>query len=118
MVNNYASIRYYRLELVQKGGSVNYSGIVRLNVKAVDFQVLPNPFDKSLNLQFELKSTETVKVRLLDFSGREVFTSSENYNAGSHSVSIILPSGISKGMYMLDVVAGTEHIFQKKLVRQ
>jgi len=118
VANTYASIRYYRLELVQKGGSVNYSGIVRLNVKAVDFQVLPNPFDKSLNLQFELKSTETVKVRLLDFSGREVFTSSENYNAGSHSVSIILPSGISKGMYMLDVVAGTEHIFQKKLVRQ
>jgi len=118
VVNTYASIRYYRLELVQKGGTINYSGIVRLNVKAVDFQVLPNPFDKSLNLQFELKSSETVKVRLLDFSGREVYTSSDNYTAGSHSVSLILPSNIAKGMYMLDVVAGNEHIFQKKLIRQ
>jgi uncharacterized repeat protein (TIGR01451 family) len=118
VANTYSSIRYYRLELVQKGGTVNYSGIVKLNVKAVDFQVLPNPFDKSLNLQFELKSSQMVKIRLLDLSGREVFASSENYNTGAHSVSIILPSNIAKGMYMLDVIAGSEHIFQKKLVRQ
>jgi uncharacterized repeat protein (TIGR01451 family) len=118
VANTYASVRYYRLELVQKGGTLTYSGMVRLNVKAVDFQVLPNPFDKSLNLQFELRSSETVKVRLLDFSGREVYTLTDNYSAGSHSVSISVPAKLDKGMYVLDVIAGNEHIYQKKLIRQ
>jgi uncharacterized repeat protein (TIGR01451 family) len=118
VANTYSSIRYYRLELVQKGGTINYSGIVRLNVKAVDVQVLPNPFDKNLNLQFELKTSETVKVRLLDFSGREVYTLTDNYSAGSHSVSISVPAKLDKGMYVLDVIAGNEHIYQKKLIRQ
>lgn len=116
--NIYSSIRYYRLKMTQKGGSITYSGIVRLNVKALDMQVMPNPFDKNLNLQFQLKASEKVKVRILDFYGREIYTSTDQYSAGSHSISISLPSTIAKGMYVLDVIAGSDHIFQKKLVRQ
>lgn len=116
--NNLSSTRFYRLKIVQTGGTVNYSSIIRLDAKGLAMTVLPNPFDKSLNLQVQLKTKETVNIRLLDFSGREVYTTTETLDAGSNSLILNMPPNLTKGMYVLDVAAGGAHIFQKKLVKQ
>jgi|RhiMetdeSRZDD1v2_1073273.scaffolds.fasta_scaffold19315_6 uncharacterized repeat protein (TIGR01451 family) len=118
VTNNLSAKRYYRLKIVQNGGSSSYSGIIRLDVKGVNIQVVPNPFDKSLNLQLQLKTGQSVQIRLLDLSGRPVYTTIEQLGAGNHSLSINLPSGIAKGMYVLDVSTENTLLFHKKLLKQ
>ncbi|WP_207511873.1 T9SS type A sorting domain-containing protein [Longitalea luteola] len=115
--HTFATVRYYRLKVVQKGGSYSYSGIIRLNAKELDVEAVPNPFDRNINVQVRLKSAETVRIRLVDFSGREVYTTTEKLSVGSHSISINLPAGLVKGIYVLDVKAGNEQIFQKKMIK-
>jgi len=103
---------------VQQGGSHSYTGVIRLNVKGTDIQVLPNPFDRDLNVQLQLKNKETVQMRLIDFHGREVYHSEEACSAGNQSISISLPASLSKGMYVMEVVVGKEMIYQKKLLKK
>jgi uncharacterized repeat protein (TIGR01451 family) len=113
----FASVRIYRLKVMQKDGKYTYSGIVTLNSKELDVQAMPNPFDRDLNVQIRLKTAETVRVRVLDFSGREVHNSTEQLGIGTHSIAVRIPIGLAKGMYVLDVQAGKDQSFQKKLMK-
>jgi uncharacterized repeat protein (TIGR01451 family) len=116
--HTFAAIRYYRLKAIQKGGNYTYSGIIRLNAKEQDVEVAPNPFDKDLNVQIRLKTAETVRIRLIDLLGKEVYSTTEQLGIGSHSLSIRVPAGLAKGMYVLDIKSGSEQIFQKKLLKK
>jgi uncharacterized repeat protein (TIGR01451 family) len=116
--HTFSSQRFYRLKVIQKGGTVNYSGIILLNLKDLDVEATPNPFDRDINVQIRLKTAEQVRIRLLDFAGREIYNTTETLGIGSHSLSVRIPAGLAKGMYMLDVRAGTDQLFQKKLLKQ
>jgi hypothetical protein len=115
--HTFSTTRYYRLKVNQKGGNMNYSGTIMLNINDLDVEALPNPFERDINVQIRLKTAEQVRIRLLDFAGREVYSSSEQLGIGSHSLSIRIPSGLTKGMYMLDVRAGKDQLFTKKLLK-
>jgi hypothetical protein len=116
--HTFSTTRYYRLKVNQKGGNINYSGVIRLNINELDIEAVPNPFDRDINLQIQLKTAEQVRIRLVDFAGREVYSTTEQLGIGSHSLSVRIPSGLSKGMYMLDVRAGKDMIFSKKLLKK
>jgi|GEM_PF-1309741 len=116
--HTFSTIRYYRLKVNQKGGNINYSGVIRLNTNELDIEAVPNPFDRDINLQIQLKTAEQVRIRLVDFAGREVYATTEQLGIGSHSLSVRIPAGLSKGMYMLDVRAGKDLIFTKKLLKK
>lgn len=111
-------VRYYRIKLVQKGGSVTYSGIIRLAAQGGDIQVLPNPFDQQLNVLVNVKTREAIRIRLVDFYGRTVYSSAEQLNAGSNSINIIVPPGLPKGMYVLEVLNANQQLYQKKLLKK
>jgi hypothetical protein len=117
-INTGAATRFYRLKIVQRGGSYTYSGIIFLSLKDMAMQVYPNPFRKELNVQFRLKTTDVVKFRLLDFYGREVFVTTENLSAGYHSVSLAIPPGYAPGMYVLEVLAGKGQLFQQEMLKR
>jgi uncharacterized repeat protein (TIGR01451 family) len=114
----FAPVRYYRLKVYQKGGSFNYSGIIRLNANDLSVEAAPNPFDRDLNVQIKLKTAEKVRIRLVDLLGKEVYSTTEQLSIGSHSLSIRIPSFLTKGMYILDVRAGTEQVYQTKLIKK
>jgi hypothetical protein len=116
--HTFSTVRYYRLKAVQKGGSFTYSGIIRLNANDLDVEAAPNPFDKDINVQIRLKTADQVRIRLVDFYGRVVYNSTEQLSIGSHSLSIRIPMGLAKGMYVLDVKAGSEMLFSKKLLKK
>jgi hypothetical protein len=80
--------------------------------------VLPNPFRKELNLQVQLTTAETVKVRLIDFYGRTVYTTTKQLGAGSNSLRLAVPANLGSGIYVVDVWAGNNRLLQKKLVKQ
>jgi uncharacterized repeat protein (TIGR01451 family) len=81
-------------------------------------QVSPNPFATNLNLQVQLNTAETVQVRLFDLYGRTVFTTFQKLGAGVNSLHLNVPSGLSKGIYVLEVKAGTNQVLQKKLLKR
>jgi uncharacterized repeat protein (TIGR01451 family) len=118
MDHTFAPVRYYRLKVYQKGGNFNYSGIIRLNANDLSVEATPNPFDRDINVQIKLKTAEQVRIRLVDILGKEVYTTTEQLSVGNHSVLIRVPAGLAKGMYVLDVKAGAEQVYQKKLLKK
>jgi uncharacterized repeat protein (TIGR01451 family) len=117
--HTFSTLRWYRLKVNQKGGNINYSGVIMLNTDKLDVEAMPNPFDRDINVQILLKTAEQVRIRLIDFSGREVYSTSEQLNIGSNSISVRIPTNLTKGMYMLDIrSANNQSIFQKKLLKK
>lgn len=80
-------------------------------------KVQPNPFVKELNLQIQLTKAEVVQVRLIDFYGRTVFTTSEKLGTGVNSLHLQVPANLSTGMYVLECWAGNNRLLQKKLLK-
>ena len=84
----------------------------------VSARILPNPFRKQLNLQVQLTTAEIVKIRLVDFYGRTVYTTTRQMGAGTNSLNVAVPGNLSSGIYVVDIWAGNNHLLQKKLVKQ
>ena len=117
-INTYAAARFYRLKIMQKGGSYSYSGIIFLSLNNLGMHVYPNPFRSALNVQLRLKTDDPVKFRLLNFYGSEVFATTEKLTAGYHSVSLPIPPGYAPGMYVLEVLTGDGQLLQQKLLKR
>ncbi len=98
------------------GGRIAVNGNGQQMIESV--QVSPNPFVNNLNLQIQLNTAETVQIKLFDLHGRTVFTTFQKSGAGVHSLHLNVPSGLSKGIYVLEVKAGTNQVLQKKLLKQ
>ena len=80
-------------------------------------QVRPNPFINDLNLQIQVNTAEPVQVRLIDFYGRTVYTTSQKLAKGTNSLKLHVPTGLSSGIYVLEVSAGNNRLL-KKLIKQ
>lgn len=117
-VHNLPGVRYYRLKIIQSGGTHSYSRIIRLTVQVMNVQVQPNPFIKEINVEIALKAAGTVGIRLIDMHGRTVVTKTTRLNAGPNYINLTVPANISVGMYVLEVVAGNDRIYQEKLFKQ
>ncbi|OQP53210.1 hypothetical protein A4D02_22725 [Niastella koreensis] len=117
-INTTADSRFYRLKIVQQNGRYTYSGIVFLSLKEVGMNVYPNPFHKEINVQLQLKMAEQLRFRLVDFYGKEVYTSAQSFSAGYHSVSLNVPAGCRPGMYVLEVSGPKGRLLQQKLLKK
>jgi uncharacterized repeat protein (TIGR01451 family) len=84
----------------------------------ISAQVRPNPFNEEINLQVQLNTAEQVRVRLTDFYGRTVYTSTQQVAAGYNSLHIDVPAGLASGVYVLELSAGNNRLMQKKLIKQ
>lgn len=81
-------------------------------------KVQPNPFHSQLNLQVQLNTTEQVRVKLIDFFGRTVYTTSEKMTAGVNSLRLPVPVNLSAGIYVVELWTGDKRLLQKKIVKQ
>ena len=116
--HNFAPVRYYRLKVYTKDGGYSYSGIVKLDANGLTVDASPNPFERDINVQVKLNTAEKVRIRLIDMLGKEVYVSTEQLGTGTHSIVIRIPGNLSKGMYVLDVRAGAEQVYQRKLIKK
>ncbi len=69
------------------------------NTLAADLKVVPNPFQKTTTVQFELKQADNIKVKLTDVAGKVTEVFSGNLKEGKNSIEIDavrlqLPSGV------------------------
>lgn len=71
-----SGVYQYRLKQIDYDGSFKYSGIVELNLIAVnDFRLeqnYPNPFNPSTTISYQLPKAEFVTVKIFDTIGNEV----------------------------------------------
>ena len=115
-----SGVYQYRLKQIDYDGSFKYSGIVELNLIAVnDFRLeqnYPNPFNPSTTISYQLPKDEFVTVKIFDTIGNEVKTIvKENKPAGVHEVNFDA-SHLSSGIYLYRIDAGTFHQSKKMLL--
>jgi len=111
---------FYRLEVKHQNGSRSFSAVVALQAGAAgQWQVtaLPNPFTRSVQLQYQLPATEKVSWKLSDAAGRMVLSGNAGKQpAGSHT-QVLQLDNLAPGLYLLQVEAGT-HRQTLRLMRQ
>jgi hypothetical protein len=115
-----SGVYQYRLKQIDYDGSFKYSGIVELNLIAInDFRLeqnYPNPFNPSTTISYQLPKAEFVTVKIFDTIGNEVKTIvKENKPAGVHEVNFDA-SQLSSGIYLYRIDAGTFHQSKKMLL--
>lgn len=93
---------YYRLRQMDRDGSLEYTSVVMVHnslVTAVEItDAYPNPFNPTTTVSYTLNIETSVRLSLVDMSGKtvQVISDWKPENAGSHSVMIdagTLPSG-------------------------
>jgi hypothetical protein len=81
-------------------------------------QVYPNPFKKEINVQLQLKTPSPVQFRLVDFYGKEVFATAQQFTTGYHAISLSIPTGCRPGMYVLKVSDARGRLLQQKMLKR
>lgn len=85
--------------------------------KDTAFSVFPNPASDTVTVGFELASDDDICMNLIDLNGKRIdaLLKTKHYKAGSHVEIIRLPSTLSPGIYMLQLV-GNKPLASIKLV--
>jgi hypothetical protein len=87
-------------------------------LKAIDeeevFTISPNPFSRSLKVDYSIVNTTLISLRLLDPFGKacQIILAGEAKEAGDHSLDIET-AGLPTGVYILELIAGEERQVQK-----
>jgi uncharacterized repeat protein (TIGR01451 family) len=118
-VNTAAPNRFYRLRAVGARGGEIFSQILKLGLKSLQVaRIQPNPFDKTINIQLQLKSAGQLQIRLVDMYGRVVYRGSEQLSKGTHSIGINVPAGLISGAYVMELMTGSDDLYQQKLIKK
>ncbi len=104
---------YYRLKMVFKDGSNQYSAILKAdwgNVEKQPINISPNPAKSFLNVRFTESNSKAVTLQLLGIDGKVYKTKQYQLNPGKVSVNFDL-NGLVKGTYILSVEGlGTQKV--------
>jgi hypothetical protein len=115
MDNAPSSTNYYRIKVMNKNGSFEYSNVVKIKLgnRNAEIAVFPNPVKgNKLSLQLNNLEKGNASIKLFNNLGQLLFTTSVNYDGGSQLQSIVLPATICKGMYRLVVTNNNTNLQQ------
>jgi len=91
----------------------NSFGIPNINPNVLNMKMYPNPLnDNLLNIQYTLKQDSRVTFKVLDITGREVYSMNENLNAGEHTDQLNLDN-LAIGVYLIKIIIGDTQDTQK-----
>jgi PKD repeat protein len=117
----------FKLAFTYQGGNNFYldglvvgikSGLGELTAKDVNFNVMPNPFNATATLSYELTSKQTVSIKLYDIVGKEVADlQSKTQEAGKHEVTISRDElGLNNGLYFIKTTIDGSSFSTKVLI--
>ncbi|WP_158605968.1 T9SS type A sorting domain-containing protein [Taibaiella sp. KBW10] len=109
-VNAAEGANYYRLKMIDRDGSFEYSNVKKVNVACSNIQLAPT-VTNGLTKVYGLSGTETVKV--INNLGQIV----TNQQVKGTEATIDL-SAFAAGLYHVIVVRGAENVFAGKVVKQ
>lgn len=79
------------------------------------YQNQPNPFKDLTNISFELASASHASIRIVDVTGKVVYTHNASYEKGYHTLTISNTQLTGKGVYYCQINAG-EFTATKKMI--
>lgn len=112
-------ITYYRIKIINQGGRISYSPVVKVTASADQSQgliVYPNPVTGN---QFTLQMNSAsgiYNIKIYAANGQLVKTEVLNHPGGAFSKTIELPGHLKTGQYLLHVTGG-EKILTTKLIK-
>ncbi len=105
----------YRLQIVDKDGSISYSNVVSLTLSsATSFAIFPNPVRNILSLQVQNSKSESVTVQVVDLLGKVLRQEQAQLTAGLNNVSLNVTT-LAKGNYV--VVVRGEGVQQQQFIK-
>lgn len=90
------------------------TGLNKLSAAAAGFDLYPNPVKEELSIAMNKAAKGTYYATISDLSGRTLLTETLNNNLQTKVT--INTSGLSKGMYLLNITGGGNSISQKIIV--
>lgn len=101
------TINYYRLKMVDKDGSFQYSRIQSVNFDEMpDWRTYPNPSTGIVNIIFQGEPATSVQIKTFDASGNTVFKTSISATGGEQKIPVDLSgSQFSSGLYLIEVTS-------------
>ena len=109
-----AEIIFYRLKLVNKDGSFDYSNVVSIRMPLkTNFIIKGNPFTDVIRLQLTTSNRQDLILNLYDASGRLMAKKAMTIPAGMSEVQWDNLSTLASGNYVLELRASDARITQK-----
>jgi hypothetical protein len=102
-----ASAIYYRLKQVDFDGKFEYHGPVVVNlettIESLSVEIYPNPFNNSINLEFNEANAGTAQVVFTDLQGRVVKSMNLEINKGYGNYQVNELDNLKDGIYLMQV---------------
>ena len=95
---------YYRLQIVNRDGSVRYSkvAIVKGEDEAVEIKLVNNPATASLNITYKTDKQASTTLKVYSISGAQVYQAKVNTVAGTNNISVPVQQ-LQSGSYVVVV---------------
>ena len=93
------------------------TGISSLGSQSPGLKFFPNPAKSELNVSFISTTDGDGQVRIYDLTGKEVFRQLASIIAGTNAITIPL-ANLPSGMYMAELVMGTEQIGVRRIIKE
>ncbi|MBS1932835.1 MAG: FG-GAP repeat protein [Bacteroidetes bacterium] len=115
----YSGISYYRIKQEDLDNGFFYT-----TIKAVDFNTniagrvtVNNPFNSFITIQLSSTQNNTAEIQLYDLTGKLIRRQSSAVAAGINTFQVNDLSSLSKGMYLVRIISGSE-TYSTKLIKQ
>ncbi len=106
-------INYYRLRILDNDNSYKISEIKNVrNLGVAEMAINPNPVQQTMNIAIDAEASEKATVVITDLSGRRMYNSNVNVEAGTNNF-IIPVNNLSKGTYIVMIHLGNETLIKK-----
>lgn len=101
------------IDAINLGGTVGLSELA----KNLSLSLYPNPTNKEAFLEFNLADPSTIKINVLDVTGRVVLpVTNANFAPGKHSISINQNNALEQGIYFVNMNVNGKNLTQKLLI--
>ncbi len=112
---NITDVNFYRLKIIDKSNSIEYSNIIKIKLNAgkAELSVYPNPVkNKTLNVQLNSLHKGKTSITIYNSIGQTVVNQSFNFDGGSLIKTVALPANCMKGIYTIVVNNKNEKLQQ------
>lgn len=83
--------------------------------KSVVLQLAPNPASRQVSIQLNLDTEQTIRIDLLDLTGRPVLSQTATLKSGDVNLDL---SGLAKGIYLVQVTGDGKPVMTKRLIKE
>ena len=95
---------YYRVKLTDIRGKYAYSNVAIIKLpENAGVKALPNPFVSAIIISFTVEQSSTFLIRMMDMSGRTVWSGTHKITKEMPKVTINNLDGLSRGIYLVEI---------------